>query len=462
MTASRIAANASRATLVVLREDGARRHVLPERGVVRIGRSSACEVSLPGDPLLSRVHAEVRIGERITIVDLGSSNGTRVGRRAIPANLPYPIAPDDVVSVGSTYIVVEGRPDEPVSIRENVSRLAPTGFVEDGALAKLRPMIERFAEGSIPVLILGETGAGKDVVASMIHRASPRASRPMVCLNCAALPEALLESELFGYERGAFTGASQAKAGILESAGQAGPGTVFLDEVGEMPLSIQAKLLRVLDQREVLRLGATRPRAIDVRFIAATNRDLESEVIAGRFRSDLFFRLAAASISVPPLRERTGEVATLARAFAERACRELGYPSCDFTAAAMDRLERHAWPGNVRELKNAVERAVLLTRGGTIDVTHLALRATPAPLLDPADTLRPSDIAKRALNVPLPVGSSPSMAPPSSEEEKARILDALARCSGNQTQAARVLGMSRRTLVARLSSYGLTRKRRPD
>jgi DNA-binding NtrC family response regulator len=268
----------------------------------------------------------------------------------------------------------------------------------------------------------------------------------MVCLNCAALPEALLESELFGHERGAFTGATQSKAGILESAAQ---GTVFLDEVGEMPLAIQAKLLRVLDRREVLRLGANRPRAIDVRFVAATNRDLETEVTAGRFRSDLFFRLAAASVYVPPLRERVDEIAPLACSFAARASRELGCPLPRFTAAAMLRLERHSWPGNVRELKNAVERAVLLTRGDPIDVAHLPLRATSSGIPVPgAETMRPQD--------------RPSATTLAAEDEKARILDALSRCKGNQTHAAELLGMPRRTLVARLSSYGMTRKRRPD
>jgi DNA-binding NtrC family response regulator len=454
-TASRIAvaASSAEATLVVLREEGAIRHRLPVSGSVTIGRSPSCDVVISGDPLISRMHAELRVdGFEIAIVDLGSSNGTRVGRRTLAPHAACALSSDDVVALGSTYMVVEP-PMENTALRERPrAALAEpdAGVLEMGAIAALRPMVGRFAEGTIPVLVLGETGSGKDVVASLLHRLSPRAQRPMVCLNCAALPEALLESELFGHERGAFTGATQSKAGILESAAQ---GTVFLDEVGEMPLAIQAKLLRVLDRREVLRLGAVRPRSIDVRFVAATNRDLEAEVVAGRFRSDLFYRLAAASVVVPPLRERVDEIDPLAHAFAARASRELGCPVPRFTAAALLRLERHPWPGNIRELKNAVERAVLLTRGDPIDVAHLPLRTTSGALhLVGAETARPGDDAARR--------AATSTA--SAADEKARILDVLSRCHGNQTHAAEVLGMSRRTLVARLSSYGMTRRRRRD
>jgi DNA-binding NtrC family response regulator len=352
-----------------------------------------------------------------------------------------------------------------------------------GAIERLRTVAERFAAGTIPVLLLGETGVGKDVLSSMIHGLSPRASRPYVCINCGALPVTLLESALFGHERGAFTGATTASSGLLESARG---GTVFLDEVAELPLAAQATLLRVLDQGEVLRLGATRPRPIDVRFIAATNRDLEHEVERGRFRQDLYFRLAAATIVIPPLRERIAEIGPLARVFARRACRELGRPRVPrILPEALTALECHAWPGNVRELRNVVERAVLLAADGDIGPAQLPHEKiwgrrlpTQAPL-----TRRPSE-APRPPTIPPPhdVLRSMSTAPPGAggtrissvpplhvsarvsevlarDPEAARLLEVLDACDWNQTRAAVTLGISRRTLVSRLSAYGLTRKR---
>jgi len=353
-----------------------------------------------------------------------------------------------------------------------------------GAIERLRTVAERFAAGTIPVLVLGETGVGKDVLSSMIHRLSPRAAQPYVCINCGALPVTLLESSLFGHERGAFTGATAASAGLLESARG---GTVFLDEVAELPLAAQATLLRVLDQGEVLRLGATRPRAIDVRFIAATNRDLEHEVERGRFRQDLYFRLAAATIVIPPLRERIAEIGTLARVFARRACRELGRARMPrILPEALTALECHAWPGNVRELRNVVERAVLLAADGDIGPAQLPqekiwgrrLPTQPPPARRPAEsrpaTLPPPDELLRSLSTVPPRGAATipriSSVPPlhvsarvsevlARDPEAAHLLEVLDACDWNQTRAAVTLGISRRTLVSRLSAYGLTRKR---
>jgi two-component system response regulator AtoC len=304
-----------------------------------------------------------------------------------------------------------------------------------GSLERLRTVAERFAAGTIPVLLLGETGVGKDVLSSMIHRSSPRAARPYVCINCGALPGTLVESALFGHERGAFTGATAARAGLLESARG---GTVFLDEVAETPLAAQAALLRVLDQGEVLPIGATRPRPIDVRFIAATNRDLEREVERGCFRQDLYFRLAAATIVVPPLRERVAEIAPLAHTFVRRTCRDLARGRVPrILPDALELLERHAWPGNVRELRNVMERAVLLAGEGDIGPAQLPLEQMRPPL-------RLTARATRALAHDPDVG---------------HLLAVLDACNWNQTRAAVELGVSRRTLVSRLSERGLTRKR---
>ncbi len=376
-----------------------------------------------------------------------------------------------------------------VASRHHDDDFAPA-LAPGGALERLRTVAERFAAGTIPVLVLGETGVGKDVLASMIHGLSARASRPYVCINCGALPETLLESELFGHEKGAFTGAAAAKAGLLESARG---GTVFLDEVGELPMPAQATLLRVLDKGEVLRVGATRPRAIDVRFIAATNRDLEQEVKRGRFRQDLYFRLAAATIVVPPLRERVSEVATLASAFVRLTCRELQRPRVPrLLPETLAALEHHTWPGNVRELRNVMERAVLLAGDGDIGLEHLPQEKiagrrlpTQAPSVRwPADvaragTLPPeSDERGRAFSTAPPravredaetIAGRPATAPLhvsarvtedlARDPEAARLLAVLEACEWNQTKAAAKLGVSRRTLVSRLSAYGLTRRR---
>nr|MBA3818980.1 sigma 54-interacting transcriptional regulator [Deltaproteobacteria bacterium] len=243
--------------------------------------------------------------------------------------------------------------------------------VRDPQMIALHQMIDRVAGSEVTVLLLGETGVGKEVIAERLHQRSPRASGPLVRINCAALPEALLEGELFGHERGAFTGADKAKAGLIESAEG---GTLFLDEIGEIPLSTQVKLLRVLEEHKVLRLGARTPTAVDIRIIAATNRDLEHEVAAGRFRQDLFFRLHVFPLDIPPLRERISEIEPLAAVFIASLCdqmrrRTLPRLSPNATAA----LHAYAWPGNIRELRNIVHRALLLCHGDVITEAHLPL-----------------------------------------------------------------------------------------
>jgi transcriptional regulator with PAS, ATPase and Fis domain len=278
------------------------------------------------------------------------------------------------------------------------------------------------------------------VLAETIHRKSPRTRGPFVRLNCAALPDNLLESELFGYERGAFTGAVSPKPGLLEAAHG---GTVFLDEIAELPLPTQAKLLRVLESGEVTRVGSLKPRPIDVRFLSATNRDLEALVSGGTFRQDLYYRLNGISIQVPPLRERKVEIRALARAFLRDACKKAGRADLSISPAALAKLESHAWPGNVRELRNVIERAAILCTGGALEAEHVLLGTSGSPPRAPA--------------IPAPAASAANDVAAS---ERQRIIDALDKCGGNQKEAAKVLGISRRTLVYRLDSYGLPRPRK--
>jgi transcriptional regulator with GAF, ATPase, and Fis domain len=359
-------------------------------------------------------------------------------------------------------------------------RSSSTSVVQQGAMKRLAPIVERVAAGNISTLILGETGVGKEVLATSIHRMSPRSSGPLLCLNCAAFTETLLESELFGHERGAFTGAVSSKQGLLESASG---GTVFLDEIGEMPAGLQARLLRVIEQRQVLRIGAVRPRPIDVRFIAATNRDLEAEITRGTFRQDLYFRLNGVTLYVPPLRERVDEIETLATEFIRHFAAEAGRsvpPRLSREALAL--LEVYGWPGNIRELRNVIERAVLLSSDDEITVAHLPGekmgRALPVSIVDAShpDMHRPvtvsagAPIPESAARLTIPdhesnlINATPQAFAPSSaareDAERLRIIRALEECAGNQTQAARLLGMSRGTLISRLELYALPRPRR--
>jgi transcriptional regulator with PAS, ATPase and Fis domain len=306
-------------------------------------------------------------------------------------------------------------------------------------MQRVQALADRAAAGEINVLILGETGVGKEVLARAIHAASARATKPMVSINCAALSESLLESELFGHEKGAFTGAVQAKAGLFETAPG---GTVFLDEIGELPLTAQPRLLRAIETRQVFRIGGVRPREIDVRFIVATNRELETDVSLGTFRRDLFFRVNGMTLTIPPLRERPRDIPILARAFVAQLTRGR---APEISEAAMAALLAHGWPGNVRELRNVIERALLLCDGPLLLPEHL-----PPPVPYAAAEGDPSE--------PPPVPRLPD----SKDDERTRVLAALAACGGNQSRAARQLGISRKVLIARLDRYGVARPRKPD
>ncbi|MEQ8272922.1 MAG: sigma 54-interacting transcriptional regulator [Deltaproteobacteria bacterium] len=309
--------------------------------------------------------------------------------------------------------------------------------VEDETMKALYTMVERVARGTITVLLTGETGAGKEVLAEALHAASPRRRGPMVRINCAALSESLVESELFGYVKGAFTGALQDKRGLIEAG--AG-GTVLLDEVGELPPATQAKLLRVLETGRLRRIGGIEDRAVDVRFVAATNRDLVAEIERGMFREDLYYRLSGVSLHVPPLRERPSEIAPLVDRFVVDACRELGVPPLVVDEDAMALLVEYRWPGNIRELKNTIDRAVLLA-DQRITVTQL-----PAEKMTAKWSTKPIDL--------------PRTSNPERDAARKRIEDALQACAGNQTRAAEKLGVSRQTLANWLDRYGIPRPRR--
>jgi len=331
-------------------------------------------------------------------------------------------------------------------------------------------LADMVAKSEIAVILLGETGTGKEVLAEKIHRSSPRGKPPFVRLNCAALTETLLESELFGHERGAFTGATAAKTGLLETAER---GTVFLDEIGELQLSTQVKLLRVLEEREVLPVGAVKHRPIDVRFMAATNRDLEDEVVRGTFRRDLFFRLNGFSLVIPPLRDRPLEIEALAHVFVERFAKRAGYARLPrLSPECSQALRAYSWPGNVRELRNAIERAVLLCQGDDIESSHLPLEKMQRTLPMQVSALPPREprplqsvrLSSRAApdDTPRPLDElAPSeLRQLATEAERKRIVEALSRCAGNQTRAAEMLGIARRTLVKKLAQHGIARPRK--
>jgi len=436
---------------------------LPRSGSLVIGRGKTADLRID-DASISRQHATLHVGTSLELEDLESANGTWVGHTRLVPRERMAVHPGDVIELGTVMIVIQPGdsasaprrmlPEPPAWLRPEEEPSLPKGarasvVVVDPAMQQLYRLVERVAASDISVLLLGETGSGKEVMAEAIHSRSPRASKPLLRLNCAALSESLLESELFGHEKGAFTGADKSKPGLLETAEG---GTVFLDEIGEMPAPLQAKLLRVLEERMVTRVGGLRPKPIDVRFISATHRDLGAESSRGRFRQDLFFRLNGISLVIPPLRERPSEIEALARAFLAAGLAP-GAPEPTLSPAAVAALKAHPWPGNVRELRNVMGRAMVLSGGGTIEPEHLNLEPPrPAPRLEPAPAAAPSQAAA------MPEGP---LSQAIDALEKQRILDALERCAGNQSRAAKMLGISRGTLLARLDAFGIPRPRKP-
>jgi DNA-binding NtrC family response regulator len=340
-------------------------------------------------------------------------------------------------------------PDDPVreaarSGDAGPGRELPRLVVADPRMRALYDTVTRVARSVAPVLIVGETGTGKELFARALHQQSARASGPMRCVNCGAIPPTLVESTLFGHERGAFTGADQRRPGLFE---EAGAGTVFLDEVGELPGAAQAALLRVLETKRFTRVGSVEEVAVDVRIVAATHRDLEAMCRDGSFRLDLLYRLNTITLEVPPLRERRGEVEPLATLFAEVAARESQIPPRPVERSALELLRAYDWPGNVRELRNVVERAVVIAQGTSITADDLPERVR---LGEPRRPTAPA---------PEPPGPDPvEFKDRVRQYETELILDALRRTSGNQTLAARHLRMPLRTLVHKIKLYGLQKR----
>jgi transcriptional regulator with GAF, ATPase, and Fis domain len=434
--------------LVFERDLSTRVYQLPANGQVIIGRGGESSLQLQ-DSSVSRRHARItQVDGRAQLVDLDSQNGTLINRERVVE--PRHLVSGDTIAVGAVTIVYHSsiaRDDSAAGERDGVRTLQVGErhvVIADPAMAQLYELLERLAGSELPVLVCGETGTGKEVAASALHQLSRRADKPLVSLNCAAIHENLVESELFGYERGAFSGAVSAKPGLLETANG---GSVFLDEIGDLPAGVQAKLLRVIETKRVLRLGDVRERAIDIRIIAATNRDLVEDVVSGRFRRDLFFRLSGATLWLPPLRDRPRELPILADMFLRDACRQHGRAPMQLSPEARAKLLAMPWPGNVRELKHLMEYVSAAVEGDIVEPNHLEPRARP-------DATPRSEIV---VEEPTPPAQFRPLADEIRELEQARISAALDAASGNQRVAAQLLAMPLRTFVFKLKQYGMRR-----
>ena len=330
-------------------------------------------------------------------------------------------------------------------LKDAVVRLegSPEIYGASAPMQAVRELIARVAPTAATVLITGETGTGKELVARAVHKNSPRASQPFVAVNCAAFTETLLESELFGHEKGAFTGADRSRQGLFEAAHG---GTLFLDEVAEMSPAAQAKLLRVITDGQVLRIGTTQPRKVDVRLLAATHRDLEKRVSEGLFRQDLYYRLAVVPIAIPPLRDRREDIAVLSELFLRQVALELKLPKRTFSPAALDKLQHYNFPGNVRELRNLIERASILSPGSEISADNFPVTSNPGQLQEGGESAAPVALS----NILPDVDDLRSFL---AEAEKTLIVRTLKATNGAQAEAARRLGLSRSDLGYKITKY---------
>jgi DNA-binding NtrC family response regulator len=358
--------------------------------------------------------------------------------------LAKPVDPDYLLLMVARAIDQRRLITENLLMKEElaVRRGAPQIVSDDPALKRVLASLQRAAATDATVLIEGESGTGKELFARTLHALSPRSGEPFVAINCAAIPETLLESELFGHEKGAFTGAVARKPGRFEMAHR---GTLFLDEIGDLPLPLQAKILRALEEKRFERLGGTGSVQVDVRLAAATNRGLKAAVAARRFREDLYFRLSVFPITIPPLRDRKGDIVLLARYFIERFCRDLKKRALTLSPAALEALQEYAWPGNVRELQNCIERAVILADGETIQPRHLhlsfAVQAEEEGKPDPWGGIDLSGSLNDAVRRVV------------AEVERRKLIEALSENGSNKPRVAEVLGVSYKTLLAKLKEH---------
>lgn len=418
---------------------------LMERDVIRIGSAKTGDIVIT-DSTVSRHHAEIRRGrDGVLLRDLGSTNGTFVGH--VRAKEVY-LGPDTRFRVGRTELVFTPA-DEIIDVEPSASDHFENLVGNSVAMREVFGILERVAPTDLTVLITGETGTGKELASRAVHQRSKRNKSPLIVFDCGAAPDNLIESELFGHQRGAFTGAVEARPGVFEMAHG---GTIFLDEIGELPLELQPKLLRVLEQREVRRVGASTTKSIDVRVVAATNRNLREEVDAGRFREDLYYRLAVVEMTMPPLRDRLEDLDRLAHHLLERSSHNSGVATID--PAVIGMFSSYRWPGNVRELNNVIERAMLFADGSsiTIDTLPEALQAE-----------RNSPAAAQAS--PLP-GSDADASALSFKDAKDQLIDAferqylmdlLERNDGNVSKAARAADMDRKTITRLMKKHSITR-----
>jgi two-component system response regulator AtoC len=358
-------------------------------------------------------------------------------RRGAYDFIAKPFRADQVLLVVRKAIEREGLRREVEQLHDELVALrAPSGIVgRSPKIAQALALADKVARHPSTVLITGESGTGKELIARHIHDASPRAARSFVAVNCAAIPESLLESELFGHAKGAFTGATADRQGLFEEAHE---GTLFLDELGDLPVALQVKLLRALQESEVRRVGDNASRSVDVRLVAATARDLEADVAEGKFRPDLYYRINVVRIHLPALRDRSEDIPELVRHFVDRFNRRLGLRVTGVTAAAMRALVEYPWPGNVRELENVVERAMVLTDGPQLDMEQLPTLAAPVARSDAAASPLDLSVKRRT-----------------EELERALIKEALERTRGNRTRAAKLLNLSHRALLYKIRDYGL-------
>jgi DNA-binding NtrC family response regulator len=360
--------------------------------------------------------------------------------------LAKPVDPDHLLLLVNRALEQRRIVTENLLMKEElaVRRGAPQLVGEDASLRKVFASLQRAAATDATVLLEGESGTGKELFARSLHALSPRADAPFVAINCAAIPENLLETELFGYEKGAFTGAVQRKPGKFEMAHR---GTLFLDEIGDLPIGLQAKILRALEEKRFERVGGTGSVQVDVRLVAATNKGLRAAVAARRFREDLYFRLSVFPITVPPLRERPGDIPLLSRFFVDRFCRDLKKKSLVMSPQAMEHLQSYRWPGNVRELQNCIERAVILAEGDTILPRHLNLSfAAPLEPEEPVSPFANFDLSGTLTEVTRRI---------TAQVEKAKIEEILKEAAGNKGRAAELLQISYKMLLAKLKEHGI-------
>jgi two-component system response regulator HydG len=388
-----------------------------------VGKSPVCAIRLT-DPKVSRRHATFDVaGDALRLIDLGSTNGTAVNGLLVH---DVTLRGGEMVQIGDSQLKVERL--APMTVAASTASAFGRTLGASPEMRRLYPLCERLAEANVPVMIEGETGTGKEVLAESLHEKSNRADKPFVVFDCTAVPPDLMEAALFGHERGSFTGAVAAQKGFFELADG---GTVFIDEIGELALSLQPKLLRALDRSEVRRIGGTEWIRVDVRVIAATRRDLEKEIQAGRFRDDLFYRLAVARIELPPLRQRQGDIGLLAQAF----WRQLGPHAGAIPHDLLLRFESYAWPGNVRELRNAVAKRIAL---GDLE-----------PYLFPASSagsgpgqISVDDVIARVLDLNLPLSQARDMV--IEDFERRYLQKMMAEHEGDATRAAAAAGVARR------------------